>query len=222
MSKNENIFYLRNLGRGVTYNNGSDREFAQNTGGIVIISVFVLVAIGAFIIAALCSNPSKKFNASLDKAKAKFEEKATDDASNSDGARTYKPHTGFYDVSCKSRYKNRIKRESNLIFTDIGNGYAISGFCKDINGCGQYEIKEGYCTYDGSYAYWIEHISDELVNQKGFSGKGTVVLNQGAFNFKMGTFEGKWVSNRDERGTFDRFKLKNEGVIAHSYTYSMT
>lgn len=220
MSNNESIFYLRNLGRGVTYNNGSDRDFAQSTGGIVIIAIFALVVIGAFIIGALCSNPTKKFNALLDKAKAKFEEKAATDGTNDndgDDTRRYKPHTGFYDVSCKSRYKNRIKREANLIFTDIGNGYALSGFCKDINGCGKYDIKEGCCTYDGTYAYWIEHISEELANQGGFKGKGTIVLNQGAFNFQKGTFEGKWLSNRDERGTFDRFKLKNEGVVAHSY-----
>lgn len=157
----------------------------------------------------------------MDKAKAKFEENAKNNLNDGDDARRYKPHTGFYDVSCESRYKNRIKREANLIFTDIGNGYALSGFCKDINGCGKYDIKEGYCTYDGSYAYWIEHISEELVNKGGFKGKGTIVLNQGAFNFKMGTFEGKWLSNRDERGTFDRFKLKNEGVVAHSYIYSV-
>ncbi len=112
------------------------------------------------------------------------------------------PTSGFYDVDFEVK-GNVIGGQVKFEFTDIGGRYKITGSSGDEEEGSTTQIDEGYVSYNGSNAWWLDS-----------GNAGMKILCSGTFNFNASTFSGVWQASNGMSGRFTRFVLSTETYVA--------
>ena len=202
--KSETPHMLRGLKKTYIYN-------SNNNGGGEVAgwATVVIIIVCVLLILASCLNKAKKEKAADEELAALFNQRQeiarTTFMTHTDYSKiAHSPQSGTYNYTYSMENDTPKSGKAKFTFTELDDrrGYKISG--KIVNENGSSVIKEGNVCYNGKNAYW-----KNLMTQ---NGKPLAVINEGEFNFEDNTFQGRWVSNRGEQGTFSAFSLSDESA----------
>ncbi len=200
----------------------SEKTYGLGTNAIIAIAVSLAVVLLLLVICMTRGKRVEKKRLRKRPAKRKkltpFEEKlkqlrdasAKDDDDNSVNEAELaaaSPISGFYDVDFVIR-GNVIGGQVKFTFTDVGGRYKIVGSNGDEEG-GSTHINEGFVSYDGSSAWWLDS-----------GNEGMNILCFGSFDFNESKFSGEWQASNGMAGEFIRFELSKEAYAAADGNYS--